>query len=169
MKDPYTVLGVSNTASEQEIKEAYRKLAKKYHPDLNPGNAEAAKKMNEINVAYDTLKSNNFKYTQQTQYNQNPYGSYSQQQGYSYGPFFWYTNMNQQQQSSYQQQYQQYNRQYRTRRPSFFYYVLVFMLINMLINVFFGGLFRPRYYYPYYYDEYNQNQQQQQSEPYNYD
>ena len=57
MKDPYSVLGVSRDASEEEIKKAYRKLAKQYHPDLNPGNAEAAKKMNEINAAYEQIKN----------------------------------------------------------------------------------------------------------------
>ena len=55
--DPYSVLGVSPGASDDEIKAAYRKLAKKYHPDLNPGDANAAKKMNEINAAYDQIKN----------------------------------------------------------------------------------------------------------------
>lgn len=56
MNDPYHVLGVSRDASEEEIKKAYRKLAKQYHPDLNPGNEEAARKMNEINAAYEQIK-----------------------------------------------------------------------------------------------------------------
>ncbi len=57
--DPYKVLGVSKDASEEEITKAYRKLAKKYHPDLNPGDAAAAEKMSEINAAYDMIKSGN--------------------------------------------------------------------------------------------------------------
>lgn len=57
MSDPYAVLGVAPTASDEEVKAAYRRLAKKYHPDLNPGDASAAQKMNEINAAYDQIKN----------------------------------------------------------------------------------------------------------------
>ena len=55
--DPYKVLGVSPDASDDEIKRAYRQLAKKYHPDLNPGDPVAAKKMQEINAAYEQIKN----------------------------------------------------------------------------------------------------------------
>ena len=50
--DPFQVLGITSSASEDEIKAAYRKLAKKYHPDLHPGSATAEAKMKEINEAY---------------------------------------------------------------------------------------------------------------------
>jgi DnaJ-class molecular chaperone len=54
-KDPYQILGVARTATADEIKNAYRKLAKKHHPDLNPGSAEAERKFKEINRANDLL------------------------------------------------------------------------------------------------------------------
>lgn len=56
-QDPYKVLGVAPDASDEEIKKAYRDLAKKYHPDMNPNDPTAAEKMNEINDAYDRIKS----------------------------------------------------------------------------------------------------------------
>ena len=78
--DPYKVLGVSPDASDEEIKRAYRKLAKQYHPDLNPGDEVAAKKMQQIKAAYDQIK-NPEKYQQQN----SGYGGYG---GYgSYGPY----------------------------------------------------------------------------------
>ena len=55
--DPYKVLGVSPDASDEEIKKAYRRLAKKYHPDLNPDEPVAAKKMQEVNAAYEQIKN----------------------------------------------------------------------------------------------------------------
>jgi molecular chaperone DnaJ len=83
ISDPYEVLGVSPTASEKEITKAYRKLAKKYHPDLNPGDEEAAKKMSEINAAYEQIRSGNGNASQYSSGN-----SYSGQSTYGrYDPF----------------------------------------------------------------------------------
>lgn len=111
-KDPYSVLGVARGASKDEVTKAYRKLAKKYHPDLNPGDEEAAKKMAEVNAAYDSIM-NGTPYGPRAQAGNpyggsaagNPFGGYTggytggsagnpfggagqgQQGGWYYGPF----------------------------------------------------------------------------------
>ena len=54
-KDYYSILGVSRDASEREIKQAYRRLARKYHPDVNPGDKSAEAKFKQINEAYEVL------------------------------------------------------------------------------------------------------------------
>ncbi len=73
--NPHEVLGVPAGASQDDIKKAYRQMAKKYHPDLHPNDPAAAKKMNEINEAYDMLM-NPEKYAARRaqQQSQNPYG-----------------------------------------------------------------------------------------------
>lgn len=55
-KDYYKILGVERGASKEEISKAFKKLARQYHPDLNPGNASAEEKFKEINEAYEVLK-----------------------------------------------------------------------------------------------------------------
>ncbi len=55
MKDPYETLGVQKTDSDAAIRSAYRKLAKRFHPDVNPGKPEAADRFKEISAAYDVL------------------------------------------------------------------------------------------------------------------
>ena len=54
-RDLYEVLGISKTADEKTIKKAYRKLAKKYHPDMNPGDKTAEQKFKEVTDAYNIL------------------------------------------------------------------------------------------------------------------
>ena len=98
--DPYKVLGVSPDASDEEIKRAYRALAKKYHPDRNPDDQEAARRMQEVNAAYEQIKN--------PQKQQPGYGGYGQSYGYgSYDPFGGYR-----QQASQEDQYFQGARQY---------------------------------------------------------
>ena len=82
MQDPYKVLGVSPNASDDEIKQAYRRLAKQYHPDRNPGDAAAAKKMQEINAAYEQIKN-----PEKGQPGNGYGGAYGSYGGYGYDPF----------------------------------------------------------------------------------
>ncbi len=80
-RDYYDVLGVARTATEDEIKRAYRQLALKYHPDRNPGNTEAEGKFKEATEAYEVLKDS----TKRQQYDQFGHAAFGQGAGFGGG------------------------------------------------------------------------------------
>lgn len=79
--DYYEVLGVKKEASDGEIKSAFRKAAKQYHPDLHPGDAEAEKKFKEINEAYEVLSDSD----KRAKYDQFGHAAFDPSQGGGYG------------------------------------------------------------------------------------
>ena len=81
MTDPYQVLGIASSATDDEVKAAYRKLAKKYHPDHNNGSAEAEKKMMQVNDAYAQIMDMRKNGGSSSSYSSGGYG------GGAYGPF----------------------------------------------------------------------------------
>ena len=116
MEDLYATLGVSKTATQDEIKKAYRNMAFKYHPDRNPGDKAAEEKFKQINAAYDVLGDEAKRRDYDLQANQYQYqyqGQYSNE----------YQNQYQEYARQYQQEYQQqydYSRRYRFTRKDYF-------------------------------------------------
>ena len=181
--DPYQVLGVSPNATEDEIRQAYRRLAKKYHPDLNPGDKTAAQKMNEINAAYDAIKNPQAYRQQQAQQQARQQYNQSSQQYYDpfSDPFGFWGSQNDSQQSDWQQTNQNgwqtwytyrssdeeqdgsdapggYRWTYhRTRRRGNFLVRLlgIYLLIQIVAMLFGSCGYRGAYYDPYYYRNYS--------------
>lgn len=161
-RDPYEVLGVPHNASEDEIKSAYRRLAKKYHPDLNPGDPTAAQKMNEVNQAYDRIK-NPQSYRQSTPgQGGSAYGGWTSSGAQDpFEEFFrtFYEASQRQQQS--QQQYT-----YHTRRRPFSILrtiLLIWFILNLVSCMSRTMFLRTAYYYPTY--RYAQQYAQQYDQP----
>ena len=82
-RDYYEVLGIDKSASDADIKKAYRVLAKKYHPDMNPGNAEAEAKFKEVNEAYEVLSDSDKK----AKYDQFGHAAFDQSSGFGGGGY----------------------------------------------------------------------------------
>ena len=180
--DPYQVLGVSPNASEDEIRQAYRRLAKQYHPDLNPGDKTAAQKMNEINAAYDAIKNPQAYRQQQAQ--QQARQQYSQSGYQEYNPFedLFHSWGAQSQSDDWQQESRNGWQTWYTYRPSgeeqqedndspggyrwtyhrtrrrgnFLVRLLGIYLLIQIVAMLFGSCgYRGAYYDPYYYRNYS--------------
>ncbi len=131
--DPYQILGVLKTASDQEIADAYRRLARKYHPDLNQNDPSAEEKMKEVNAAYQRIQdiragkvppqNPGFDPYGQDPYGAGNYGPFGNGTGgygpYSYGPFG---------------PYRTYRTVRRVRPFSFFRFFLTLMLLSFLMR-----------------------------------
>ena len=85
VKDYYKILNVSRAAKDDEIKKSYRKLARKYHPDLNPNNKEAEEKFKSISEAYEVLSDKEKRAT----YDAGGFDPNSQ--GFQQGPYYTHT------------------------------------------------------------------------------
>lgn len=180
--DPYQVLGVSPNASEDEIRQAYRRLAKQYHPDLNPGDKTAAQKMNEINAAYDAIKNPQAYRQQQAQqqarqqYNQSGYQEYNPfedlfrswgaqsqsddwQQESRNGWQTWYTyrpSGEEQQEDNDSPGGYRWTYHRTRRRGNFLVRLLGIYLLIQIVAMLFGSCgYRGAYYDPYYYRNYS--------------
>lgn len=165
MKNYYEILGVSKTATADEIKKAYRTLAFKYHPDRNPGDAAAEERFKEINTAYEILgdetKRRNYDLTGQTDYsNSYSHAQNSRQYQYTYSsPFgdeeetFWswfngaqqdsdgrrnsYSNSNENSNyNSSKKSDSDYNRNYRPRSTAQFLVTMIFKIFQILFGFF---------------------------------
>ena len=160
MSNYYEILGVSKNATADEIKKAYRTLAFKYHPDRNPGNAEAEEKFKQISAAYDVLgdeaKRRNYDlggYSSENAYsNSSTQQQYQRQYQYTYSnPFgddnFWewfngaqrrsYNQQTQNSRGNYSQYNYNYSREEENQTRSSYFSNLVLKVLQTLVGMMF--------------------------------
>jgi len=128
MTDPYGTLGVRADASDEEVARAYKKLAKRYHPDLNPDDASAAAKMGQINQAYDRIKSMRQSGNRQ---NSSSAGAYGTQSADPFGGF--YQAFYRQYGPREQQQYEEYRHYQQVNRVSSLFRVAMAIILGLLL------------------------------------
>ena len=146
---PYDVLGVSPGASDEEIAKAYKRLAKKYHPDLHPGDERATEQMGRVNRAYDEIKAMRQRGAGPDMGGRRPDGGYGQAYADPFGPFS----------AGGSYYYYSYKPPRRSPIGVFIGVMVVFFLVRLLVSMLFGGF--GSYYYadpgygygaaPYYY------------------
>ncbi len=141
--NPYDVLGVSPNASDDEVAKAYKHLAKKYHPDLNPGNTAAADKMGEINRAYADVKAMRQRgESYHTYYNNRNYGSANPGQPAYENPFDpFYTARR-----TYTTYHDYYRRPKRSPMAAILAVVMMIFFVRLILSLLFGGY--ANYYTP---------------------
>lgn len=147
--NPYDTLGVSADASDEEISKVYKRLAKKYHPDLNPGNDAAARRMGEINQAYDQIKTMRQNGTTWQDMNTNTYENpYNNPHEAYQDPF-----------SAFYQSARSYTYYYQKPKAhpmGMILAVLVtILLVRLFLSMLFGGFAGYYYVYPEYGTSYN--------------
>ncbi len=160
--DPYRVLGVSETATDEEITAAYRRLARVYHPDLNGGSPEAEEKMKELNTAYDLIRDRRAgKETAGQGAEGNPY--YRTGGFYGYGTGNPYGGSEKEGGGTYYTGYGPFGpfRVYRTSRPQRpRFSILRFLLTLLLLSALMRGCSLLSYYYteflPGYFERYEE-------------
>lgn len=180
MTDPYAVLGVSPSASDDEIAKAYRAMARKYHPDLNPGDKSAEAKMKEVNAAYEEIQAQRSGKSTSSSAGGPYYGG-----GSPYGNGQGYYQNGQSQGNGYRTYYYTYRpgggqsgqgqnpfdpfgsrstRQGGILRIPFVRILLIIMIIRLIVSLLFS--FANPYRYGYYYAPYYPSESQSGTAPY---